>query len=244
MISYLLDFILGTAIGTIAGLFGIGGGFLIVPSLIFMGLPVHTAIGTSLSCIVVSSFASAYTHVRRGKVLLKVVAIKEVFSIPAALIGAYITIYLEESLLQTVFSLLLFYLAYKMATAPSRENSEKAMDIKYQNIPIVGILSGFISGLLGISGGILNVPLFHVLVEIPVRYSIGTSSVAIFFTALAGTYGHFKVGHVNIETTLLLAPGLIVGGYLGAKGAHILHPEKLKRWFALMLILIGVKMLL
>lgn len=244
MIEYLVDFIIGLAIGTIAGLFGVGGGFLIVPTLTFIGLPIHTAIGTSLACIAISSLASAYTHIKKRKVLFKVVAIKEAFSMPAALIGAHVTTFLHESLLRGMFSMLLFYLAYKMTTTPSNPHHEESLKINYKNVPIVGVLSGFVSGLLGISGGILNVPLFHVLVDIPVRYSIGTSSVALFFTALAGTYGHLKAGNVNIETALLLAPGLIIGAYLGARSAHTLHPEKLKRWFALILILIGVKMLI
>lgn len=244
MIDYLLDFILGVAIGTIAGLFGVGGGFLIVPTLTFIGLPIHTAIGTSLACIAISSFASAYTHIRKKTVLFKVVAIKEAFSMPAALIGAHMTAFLHESHLRGIFSILLFYLAYKMTTTPAKSHHERSLKINYKNVPIVGVLSGFVSGLLGISGGILNVPLFHVLVDMPVRYSIGTSSVALFFTALAGTYGHFKAGNVSIETALLLAPGLIIGAYLGARSAHTLHPERLKRWFALILISIGVKMLI
>ena len=244
MISYLFDFALGVAIGMIAGLFGVGGGFLIVPTLTFIGLPIHTAIGTSLACIAISSFASAYTHVKKRKVLFKVVAIKEAFSIPAALIGAHITTFLNEASLRSIFSVLLFYLAYKMAITPSKSHNEENVRINYKNVPIVGVLSGFVSGLLGISGGILNVPLFHVLVGIPVRYSIGTSSVALFFTALAGTYGHFKAGNVDIETAFLLAPGLIIGAYLGARSAHTLHPERLKRWFAFILVLIGIKMLI
>ncbi|USS39963.1 sulfite exporter TauE/SafE family protein [Thermococcus aggregans] len=244
MISYLFDFALGVAIGTIAGLFGVGGGFLIVPTLTFIGLPIHTAIGTSLACIVISSFASAYTHIKRGKVLFKVVAIKEAFSIPAALIGAHVATFLNEAFLRGIFTILLFYLAYKMTTSPSKSHHEENIKINYKNVPIVGVISGFLSGLLGISGGILNVPLFHVLVNIPVRYSIGTSSVALFFTALAGTYGHFKAENVNIETALLLAPGLIIGAYLGARSAHTLHSEKLKRGFAFMLVLIGIKMLI
>ncbi|MDN5320618.1 MAG: uncharacterized protein PWP49_1038 [Thermococcaceae archaeon] len=244
MISYFLYFILGAAIGAIAGLFGVGGGFLIVPALTLTGLPIHTAIGTSLACIAISSFASAYTHIKNGKALFKVVAAKEIFSIPAALIGAHMTASLPESFLRRAFSILLFYLAYKMATTPSKPHYDENLRINYRNIPIVGVLSGFLSGLLGISGGILNVPLFHVLVGIPVRYAIGTSSVALFFTALAGTYGHFKAGNVGIETALLLAPGLIIGAYLGARSAHNLHPERLKRWFAIILILIGVKMLI
>ena len=244
MINYLLDFVLGVAIGAIAGLFGVGGGFLIVPTLTFMGLPIHTAIGTSLACIAVSSFASAYTHIKRRKVLFRIVAIKEAFSMPAALIGAHITLFLNESFLRTIFSIFLFYLAYKMMTTSSKYHHEESIRINYKNVPIVGILSGFTSGLLGISGGILNVPLFHVLVEMPIRYSIGTSSVALFFTALAGTYGHFKAGNVSIETALLLAPGLVIGAYLGARSTHTLHPERLQNWFALILTLIGIKMLI
>ncbi|WP_256957750.1 sulfite exporter TauE/SafE family protein [Thermococcus litoralis] len=157
MIEYLVDFIIGFAIGTIAGLFGVGGGFLIVPTLTFIGLPIHTAIGTSLACIAISSFASAYTHIKKRKVLFKVVAIKEAFSMPAALIGAHVTTFLHESLLRGMFSMLLFYLAYKMTTTPSKPHHEESLKINYKNVPIVGVLSGFVSALLGISGGILNV---------------------------------------------------------------------------------------
>lgn len=248
MIDYLINFILGLSIGMIAGLFGIGGGFLIVPLLTLKGLSIHEAIGTSLTCIVMSSFASSYTHLKHRRVLFKVAALKEAFSIPAALLGAYLTIFLSKNILKSLFALLLIYLSYTMLTSkeqsPMSGGKEIKFKFKYKNVPMVGIIAGLSSGLLGISGGILNVPLFNSLVQIPISYAIGTSSVALFFTALAGSLMHYHLGQVRVDVALLLAPGLIMGGYLGAKLAHKVHPKKLKRAFALMLVLIALKMVL
>ncbi|WP_456452459.1 sulfite exporter TauE/SafE family protein [Thermococcus sp.] len=244
MLSYLIDFMLGVGIGLIAGLFGVGGGFLIVPALTFMGLPIHLAIGTSLACIVMSSFASAFTHLMEGKVLIRVAALKELFSVPAAISGAYLTIFINETVLRAIFSGLLVYLAYELLKTSGEECSPEVSSINYRNIPVVGLFAGFISGLLGISGGILNVPLFHTMVGVPVKYAIGTSSVAIFFTAFAAAYEHYTLGQVSLRTALLLAPGLIVGAYAGARLAHRIQPKKLKLGFAGILILIAVKMVI
>ena len=244
MLNYLLELTAGLIIGVVAGLFGIGGGFLIVPTLTLMGLPIHLAIGTSLACIVMSSFASAFTHLREGKVLLRVAVLKEFFSVPTAVLGAYLTTFINEALLRTIFSLLLIYLAYELLKTSGEECSSEAQTINYRNIPIVGVFAGFTSGLLGISGGILNVPLFHTMVGVPVRYAIGTSSVAIFFTAFAGAYEHYTLGQVSLKTALLLAPGLIAGAYIGARLAHRIRPRRLKLGFARILILIAIRMML
>ncbi|RLF78536.1 sulfite exporter TauE/SafE family protein [Thermococci archaeon] len=244
MIDYLINFIIGLSIGIIAGLFGIGGGFLIVPLLTLKGLPIHDAIGTSLTCIVMSSFASSYTHLKHGRVLFKVAALKEAFSIPTALLGAYLTIFLGKNILKSLFAFLLIYLSYTMLTSREQLPQSEAKEINYRNVPLVGIIAGLSSGLLGISGGILNVPLFNSLVQIPISYAIGTSSVALFFTALAGSLMHYHIGQVRVDVAILLAPGLIMGGYLGAKLVHNIHPEKLKRAFAAILVLIALKMVL
>ena len=244
MLPYLFDFMAGLGIGFIAGLLGVGGGFLIVPVLVFLGEPIHVAIGTSLACITLSSLASAHTHLRRGAVLFKVVVLKEAFSIPLAVAGAYVSTMIPERGLRVVFAALLLYLSYALAKNSSERHHVEEGDINYSRVPIVGVLSGFMSGLLGISGGILNVPLFHAYIGIPIRYAVGTSSLALFFTALAGTIGHYHLGQVDLETALLLAPGLVLGAYLGAVTAHRIHPSNLKRIFAVFLAVMAIKMLL
>ena len=243
MLHYLLDFILGLGIGFIAGLLGVGGGFLIVPTLVLLGEPMHLAIGTSLACIVLSSLSASITHIKRGAVLYRVVLLKEIFSVPFAVLGAYLSSLITGEKLKLIFALLLLYLAYKMAR---RDGSigEESSEINHSRVPVVGILSGLVSGLLGISGGVLNVPLFHTFVGIPMRYAVGTSSFALFFTALAGAIEHYQLGQVDVRTAVLLAPGLIIGGRLGALTAHSVRPETLRRAFAGVLILVALKMLL
>lgn len=219
-------------------------GFLIVPALVMMGLPVHTAIGTSLTCITISSLSSAYTHIREGAVLYKVVIVKEAFSIPFAVVGAYLSSFMPEDVLKRVFAFLLFYLAYKLVKERKRVCKEEEISVNYLRVPIIGILAGLSSGLLGISGGVLNVPLFHTYVGLPVRYAVGTSSLSLFFTALAGTITHYRLGQVSLGTALLLSPGIIAGAHLGAKTAHSINPAKLRLGFAAILVIVAVKMLL
>ena len=243
MLSYFLDFLLGIGIGLIAGLFGVGGGFLIVPALVFLGEPVHLAIGTSLVCIVLSSLSAAITHIRRGAVLYRVVLIKEAFSVPSALVGAYLSSLLPEKGLRLIFGFLLIYLAVKMWRGRKNEPI-KGGSFKPRRVVLVGVLSGLTSGLLGISGGVLNVPLFHSYVGIPMRYAVGTSSLALFFTALAGSIGHYRLGQVDLHTALLLAPGLVIGARIGALLAHHLHPEHLRRAFSVILVIVAIRMLL
>ena len=244
MLSYLFDFITGLGIGFIAGLLGIGGGFLIVPTLVFLGEPIHLAIGTSLACITISSLSAAYTHLRKGAVLFRVVLLKEAFSIPFALLGAYLSVMAPEQALRILFSVLLLYLAYSRVNgkAECRQNGEH--EVRYRRVPLVGALAGLTSGLLGISGGVLNVPLFHTYVGIPMRYSVGTSSLALFFTALAAAIAHYNLGGVDLYTAALLAPGLILGARIGAITAHQVEPSTLRKIFAVLLLAVAIKMLL
>ncbi|WP_297421270.1 sulfite exporter TauE/SafE family protein [Thermococcus sp.] len=244
MLSYLLDFIIGLSIGFIAGLLGVGGGFLIVPTLVLLGEPIHLAIGTSLACITISTLASAYTHLRRGAVLFKVVLIKETFSMPFAIIGAYLSAVTPEKALKLIFAFLLFYLAYTLIRDRGNCGGKSAGRLNYRRVPVVGILAGLTSGLLGISGGVLNVPLFHTYIGLPMRYAVGTSSFSLFFTALAGTIGHYRLGEVDIRMALLLAPGLIVGAHYGALTVHRVKPSIIRRLFAVLLVIIAVKMLI
>jgi len=241
MLQYLLDFVLGLVIGIVAGLLGVGGGFLIVPTLVLLGEPIHLAIGTSLACIAISSLSASLTHIRRGAVLYRVVLLKEAFSVPFAVLGAYLSSMIPEKALRLTFAALLLYLSYSMVRGRTVEEKNS---IDYSRVPLVGIISGLMSGLLGISGGVLNVPLFHAFVGIPMRYAVGTSSFALFFTALAGAFEHYRLGQVDLHMALLLAPGLVIGGRLGALAAHRVHPETLRRVFAGLLVLVAIKMLL
>lgn len=240
--EWIIHIVIGTVVGFIAGLLGVGGGFLLVPTLVMIGVPPHRAVGTSLACISLSSLASAYTHVRERRVLYRVVFLKEVFSIPSAVAGAYVSSYFSGKTLELVFSALLILLAFSLLR-PEQEKVSEGSGIRYRNVPIVGIIAGFISGLLGVSGGVLNVPLFYTLVGLPIKYAVGTSSLSLFFTAAAGTFEHWRLGHVSVPMVLALSPGLVVGARLGAKTVALVSPGTLRRVFALLLVVMAIGMI-
>jgi len=247
MMEYLLNFLLGLGIGLIAGLFGVGGGFLIVPTLTFTGVPMNIAIGTSLACITISSLSSAAMHMREGRVLYRVALLTAAFSIPMAVLGSYASTMVDEKILRILFAILLLYLAYSFTKHKDRRNpedEEPAADIKYSRVPFIGAFSGVASGLLGVSGGIINVPFFHNLARIPLKYAVGTSSFALFFTSLAAAYTHYTLGQVDIIITLTVTPGLIIGSLIGAYLVSKVPSEKLKIGFAGLLVIIALKMLL
>jgi len=247
MLEYLLNFLLGLGIGLIAGLFGVGGGFLIVPTLTLTGVPMNIAIGTSLACITISSLSSATMHMREGRVLYRVALLTAAFSIPMAVLGSYASARINERVLRVLFAILLLYLAYSFAKSRSKGGTEEGASpgaIKYSRVPFIGAFSGLASGLLGVSGGIINVPLFHNLARIPLKYAVGTSSFALFFTSLAAAYTHYTLGQVDVAITLTVTPGLIIGSLIGAYLVSRVPSKKLKIGFAGLLVIIALKMLL
>ncbi|WP_167773510.1 sulfite exporter TauE/SafE family protein [Thermococcus sp. MV11] len=243
MISSAVALLIGVAIGFIAGLFGVGGGFLIVPALTFAGLPLSIAIGTSLACITVGSMSSTAMHVRGGRVLYRVALMTAAFSIPMAIAGSYLSTVIDEGVIRVLFAFLLLYLAYTFARPDNEGSGDGVSEVKYRHVPFIGAFSGLASGLLGVSGGIINVPLFHELAGIPVKYAVGTSSLALFFTSLTAAYAHYTLGQVDITTAAMIVPGLMAGSFVGAHLVSRVPAGGLKRAFAGLLVLTAVKML-
>ncbi len=246
MLDYVLYIFMGFGIGAVAGLLGIGGGFLLVPLLTLTGTPIHIAIGTSISCIIAGSLASSYSHYRKGRVLFKVAILNALVSLPFAVLGSYATGFFNSSELSLAFSAVLFYAAFKMAknkTRPKNEQCSKSK-IDYRRVSIVGALAGSVSGFFGIGGGVVRVPLFFSFIGIPMHYAIATSSFSIFFTAAAGSLSHYAMGQVDVIKVALIAPAMIAGGYIGAKITHKVNQKNLKRWFSVVMAVISAMMVL
>lgn len=111
---------------------------------------------------------------------------------------------------------------------------------------IIGLVSGIVSGLFGVGGGIVMVPAMVLLLSPPIRdikQAVGTSLVVIIPTALMGSYKHFTQGNIEWRTALSLAPLAIAGSYLGAWLTTRISADNLKRAFGGFIILVGVRLL-
>jgi uncharacterized membrane protein YfcA len=253
--------LLGAFTGVMAGLFGVGGGLLIVPVLTTL-LPrygiaaeqiVHIAIGTSLGTIVFTSLSSIRAHQQRAAVLWPLVRLMAPGIMAGAVMGALIAGQIERDALRTVFAFFEFAVAFYLFFSPSPEPRNK--EISRPLLIGTGTVIGTVSSMLGIGGGTMTVP-FLVWNRVRVQEAVGTASACGLPIALAGVAGFMVVGLnqpglPDLSTGYVYWPALagititsVLFAPVGAALAHRLPARKLKKAFALLLVVLGVKMLL
>jgi len=252
---------LGAVAGILAGLMGIGGGLVIVPMLVFcfagLGFPdahiMHLALGTSLASIIFTSISSFMAHHRRGAVHWDIVWRVTPGIIVGTLLGAYIASLMSTDILKSFLVVFLYYVAAQMLLGKKPKASREMPETV--GMFGVGGCIGVVSSLLGIGGGTLSVP-FMVWCNITIHHAIGTASAIGLPIALAGTVGYavtgldvtglpsFSLGFIYFPALAGVVSASMLTAPLGARLAHWLPVPKLKRIFAVLLLVVGTKMLM
>jgi uncharacterized membrane protein YfcA len=260
MMFFLLSVILGMVSGVLAGLFGIGGGLVIVPVLVLLftaqGIPADLimimAVATSLATIIVTSTASVLAHHRLGSVVWgKVFRLVPGIMIGAAF-GAVVADHMDADMLRFIFILFLLYVGVQMAfqikPAPGTVKESKALDLS------VASLIGLMSSIVGIGGGTLTVP-YLVRCRYAMRNAVAISSACGLPIAVAGTVSYvvlgwdqsqlpeWSLGYVYLPAFLGISLGSFFTAPLGAKLAHQLPAQKLRRYFSILIFLMAAKLI-
>ncbi|AFK22164.1 sulfite exporter TauE/SafE family protein [Pyrococcus sp. ST04] len=246
MLSFIQSFFVGIIVGTLAALFGLGGGFLLVPVLNIVGVEIHHAVGTSSASIVFTALSSSYAYHRQRRIHYRVGLLLASTAIVGAYIGAWMTSYIPARELKIIFGITLIFVAYRIYKKKPVEPTEiKLEDVKVNEkiVPLGGFFSGIASGLLGVGGGIINVPLLTWL-GMPIHYAVATSSFAIVFTSTSSAIKHYLLGNVEVQWLPLLVPGLIIGAQIGAKIAKKTRAKSLKNAFAVVMVILAFRMIL
>ncbi|ASJ11329.1 permease [Thermococcus sp. P6] len=245
-LEYTGYFAVGVFIGILAALFGLGGGFLVVPVLNFLGVEIHHAVGTSSAAVVFTSLSSAIGYSRQGRIHYKTGLLLASTAVIGAYAGAWMTGYVSAGQLKVIFGLALLPVAFRVYRKKTAEPGDVRLEevrINYKLVPIGGFFAGISSGLLGVGGGIINVP-FLTYLGLPIHYAVATSSFTIVFTASAGAIKHYTLGNVEVQWLILLVPGLITGAQLGARVARRTKASSLKKAFAVVMFLLALRMIL
>jgi uncharacterized membrane protein YfcA len=251
---------LGASAGLLAGLFGVGGGLIIVPVLawVFAGqgmdatVIMHLAIGTSLASIWLTSLMSIRAHHQRGAVNWPLVQKLAVGIVIGALAGALIADQLPTPSLKRIFGVFELFVATQMLLVSRFEAHFKLPG--RLGLTLAGAIIGVVSAIIGIGGGTLTVP-FLVWCRIPMLQAVATSAACGLPIAIAGAFGFILTGW-NVPQLpewstgylywpawlgIVLASSLTAG--VGARLAHKLPAARLRQLFALLLMGMGVKML-
>ena len=240
----IVDIVLLALLGLIAAIFGsivgLGGGIIIVPALILFGSvltgePIghSAAVGTSLAVLVVTALASTLSYTKTKRVDFRIGWLLFITSGPAAMAGSALTGKLQGGIFQLAFGVFMLLMAGLLILRERLKPSAKEWPIRREWVDgagkahaygfavlpglAVGFAVGLVSGLFGIGGGSLFVPVMVLLFRFPPHVATATSMFVIFLSAMLGSGVKAALGEVEWLLVLALAPGAWIGGRLGAR---------------------------
>lgn len=247
----------GVVSGILAGLLGIGGGLIIVPALVFLlgdtaEHVMHMAVGTSLAVVIPTAVASTRAHHKKGTVHWHYWKILTPGLFSGTLIGAFIADQLPGHTLRNIFAV--FELLVALQLALGLKAKATARDLGILPIFCITFLIGIVCAFAGVGGGIMVVPLLSWL-RLPIKSAISTSAACGMPIATAGTIGFILIGlgeesslpdlstgFIYWPAFLFISLSSILFAPLGAKLAHALPADILRRIFAIFLLLLAILM--
>jgi len=253
----LFSSLIGITGGFLAGFFGIGGGVIFVPGLVEIFKLQHIsehgiklAIATSKGAIFITALSSSYNHFKEKNARLKEVVFLVSGGIPLSIIGSELAILLDGELLRHLFGVLEIIVAILYLTIISKKNQANNTPT-WWTLLLTGSSAGLISGLFGVGGGVIAVPLMNLTLKMPFKRAAGNSSVMILINTLASviTFAISKpnfavptgnIGYINIYAALLIGVFSVAMARLGVKTLVKTQSQTAKRYFGFFLIFLGI----
>jgi uncharacterized protein len=233
MLSALLV-LLGFFAGLLGALTGIGGGVLLSPILaLHFGIPIRQAIGTSLVAVITTSAASSSVHLQRHTTDIRLGMTLELATSFGAAVTAYLVGYFNRNALEGIFAGFLLYSSLTILSRGGKvrkEDQEEASaksdgetvipPYEPQRYPLglgASLVAGGLSGLLGIGGGPIKVPVMYIFMNVPLMVATATSNFMIGVTAAASAIVYYRRGDILVGIAAPLAVGVFLGSLLGAR---------------------------
>lgn len=246
---------------------GLGGGVFIVPLFtLLLGVDPHIAIGASAVCVVTNSVVGSRRHLDNRFVNYRLAMILQSTTAVGAIIGAFIAIAIDASFLKAALGLLLLYAAYsmvkgsKVAIPSLPEDTPDPMNLMYdfqegtetvRYVPQrVGFglgtsgFAGVLSGMLGIGGGLIQVPVMNLIMKMPLRAAAGTSSFMVGMTSVATAAVFYTNGMIDPQVTAPAMVGVLLGSSTGSALTKRVKLQQLVMVFALVTIVLSASMVL
>jgi uncharacterized membrane protein YfcA len=250
----------GLVAGVLAGLFGIGGGIVIVPvletALGFAGVDpairMHVAVGTSLATIIPTSISSARAHHQRQSVDVEIVKRWAIFVLIGALLGAWVASMVHSRVLAIVFASLAFMVAIKMLFFSESRNLTDEVP-RGPLVPIIPVAIGGFSSMMGIGGGTFSVMTLTLFNE-PIHRAVGTAALFGLVISVPGMLGFAvagwgdpripmgSLGYVSLIGFACIAPATVIAAPLGAKLAHGFSAKRLNMLFGAFLVVASTRL--
>jgi uncharacterized membrane protein YfcA len=234
----ILVLIAGFFTGVLSGMFGVGGAVISTPAIRALGATPIESIGSTLPSIIPSAISGSLRYHRDGLIHWRVVLWTALVGCAAAVAGALLSDVIpgDGHLLMLLTAALLGFTAYRTGQSPKRPDPADAEEVdpdedpdfadatvpigpqrsEWWRLAVIGLAAGMLSGLLGVGGGIVMVPLFVSWVRLPIKEAVGCSLACVGILAVPGTITHAALGHIDWAFALPLCVAVIPGARVGA----------------------------
>lgn len=228
----------GLAAGLLSGLFGVGGGLVIVPALMsVLGMSQRRAAATSLAAIVLTAAVGTTSYALRGEVSVVAAVLLVLGSLVGAQIGTWLLRRLPARVLPWIFvAFALFVIVSQQLQVPVREAGLVLDPLRGGGLVVVGLVAGVLSGLVGVGGGSVIVPGLELIVGVGDLLARGTSLLVMIPTAIMGTWSNARHGVVDLRAGLVVGVGAAVAAPLGTLTAAAISPATGNLLFSLFLV--------
>ncbi len=251
--DFLLFAGLGLVAGTLGGLLGIGGSVIMIPVLLFFfpNMTIHLAQAVAMTVNPAVAISSAVKHHKNKNVSWNVVWKVLPLSIIFIIVAAWFSNSIEGAWLEFAFATFLVWVLWDQISCIIGKSKPRALSTNSSMFQYgaTGGITGTMAGLLGIGGGLIQVPLLNRLCKLPIKRAIGSSSAIMFVTAIIGaTVKDLSLQNADhnaltaIKGAAQIIPGALIGGWIGAKMTNALPSSIIRTVFAILVILAGYKL--
>jgi uncharacterized protein len=239
---------------------GQGGGVLYTPIQLFFGIEFHTAATTSLFLIMATSLSSTLVFRKAGMVDWPMAFVLESSTTLGAFTGGLFSRRFSGNSLTYLFAAVIAFAAFFMVRRFTAEREcgtlasnfyhwerRRGSETYCINLALalpISFVAGAVSGLIGVAGGILKVPMMVLLFGVPMSIAVGSSAFMVGLTASGGFLGHLAAGQFDWRVALILVPGIFLGGQIGARRAVKVDKEQMKHYFGYFLAVLAVFLVL
>lgn len=236
----------GLLAGVLGAILGLGGGVVVVPALEFVlprfghEISISQAVAVSQIGVLAVGLSGAASYLQQGLVRARTGYLLSPYTIVGGAVGSFLGLVLPAKAVATVFALLLLYSAYNLLRGLKR------VEVERQSSPLVApamTFAGVMSGLLGIGGGTVQVPVLNLLDGMPIRQAIATSTFIMGLTAVGNALVYQAGGLLDIKLAAGVALGVLVGAKAGAGLQSKIPAAQLKLFFSVLLIFTALQLL-
>jgi len=231
----------GAAIGTLTGLFGVGGSSIATPLLSLLGAPGLVAVASPLPATIPGAAVASIAYVRTGEARPRAAAWTLLGGVPAAIAGALLSRIVGGPTLLVASGLVLVVVGVRVIR-PIEARAREAGTERRKNRPLLVVAAagvGLFTGLLANGGGFLLVPLYLLVFGLRMRQAVGTSLLVIVFLAIPTLATHWALGHIDWSIAGLLTLGLVPSSFVASRYAHNVEGAVLRRGFGVFLVVLG-----